>query len=98
MHFRHNNRRTTYTSGNKKLQAVKEEKNLGVIMQENLKIGKQVSAAALTANSMLDMIRRSFVNRKEKMMVRLLKKICYTSSRIDHSSVGPTHGEGYIKA
>ena len=44
---------------------MKEEKNLGVIMQENIKIGKQVSAAALTANSMLDLIRRSFVNRKK---------------------------------
>ena len=42
-------------------KAVKEEKDLVVIIQENVKIGKQVAAAALTANRMLDTILRSFV-------------------------------------
>ena len=73
MHFGYNNRRTTYTMGNKKLQVLKEEKDMGVIIQENLMIENQVTAAVLTANSTLGMIQRSFVNRDEKTMVRLYK-------------------------
>ena len=52
---------------------MKQEKDLGVIIQENIKIGNQVAAAALAANMMLGMIQRSLVNCEEKMTVRLYK-------------------------
>ena len=62
-----NNKNNIYNGGGGlNLQAVKEEKDLGVIT--HLNIGKQVAAAELTANRMLCMIRRSFVNCEEKMM------------------------------
>ena len=45
---------------NKELQTVSEEKDLGVIIQDNLKVDKQVAASVAKANKMLGMIRRSF--------------------------------------
>ena len=61
MHFRFNNTR--------QLQTVSEEKDLGVIIQDNLKVDKQVAASVAKANKMLGMIRRSFKSRDEKMML-----------------------------
>ena len=64
MHFRY-----TYTMNNKELQTVSEEKDLGVIIQDNLKVDKQVAASVAKANKMLGMIRRSFKSRDEKTML-----------------------------
>ena len=56
MHFGFNNTRHTYTMNNKELQTVSEEKDLGVIIQDNLKVDKQVAASVANANKMLGMI------------------------------------------
>ena len=56
MHFGFNNYRHTYTMNNKELQTVSEEKDLRVIIQDNLKIDKQVAASVAKANKMLWMI------------------------------------------
>ena len=56
MHFGFNNTRHTYTMNNKELQTVSEEKDLGVIIQDNLKVDKQVAASVAKANKMLGMI------------------------------------------
>ena len=64
MHFGY-----TYTMNNKELQPVSEEKDLGVIIQDNLKVDKQVAASVAKANKMLGMIRRSFKSRDEKTML-----------------------------
>ena len=60
---------------NKELQTVSEEKDLGVIIQDNLKVDKQVAASVAKANKMLGMIRRSFKSRDEKMMLQLYKSV-----------------------
>ena len=52
---------------------MKEEKDLGVVTQENIKIKKQVVSVELIANRMVCMIRRSLVNCEEKIMVKLYK-------------------------
>ena len=75
MHFGFNNTRHTYTMNNKELQTVSEEKDLGVIIQDNLKVDKQVAASVAKANKMLGMIRRSFKSRDEKMMLQLYKSV-----------------------
>ena len=58
MHFGFNNTRHTYTMSmnNKELQTVSEEKDLGVIIQDNLKVDKQVAGSVANANKMLGMI------------------------------------------
>ena len=60
---------------NKELQTVSEEKDLGVIIQDNLKVDKQVAASVAKANKMLGMIRRSFKSRDEKMTLQLYKLV-----------------------
>ena len=45
MHFGFNNTRHTYTMENKELQTVSEQKDLGVTIQDNLKVDKQVAAS-----------------------------------------------------
>ena len=75
MHFGFNNTRHSYTMNNKELQTVSEEKDLGVIIQDNLKVDKQVAASVVKANKMLEMIRRSFKSRDEKMMLQLYKSV-----------------------
>ena len=45
MYFGFHNTRQTYTMNNKELQTVSEEKDLGVIIQDNLKVDKQVAAS-----------------------------------------------------
>ena len=45
------------------LESAEEEWDLGVIIQRNLKVDKQCAKAAKTANSVLGMIRRSFINK-----------------------------------
>ena len=74
MHFEFNNTRHTYTMNNKELQTVSEEKDLGVIIQDNLKVDKQVAASVAKANKMLEMI-RPFKSRDEKMMLQLYKLV-----------------------
>ena len=60
---------------NKELQTVSEEKDLGVIIQDNLKVDKQVAASVAKAIKMLGMIRQSFKSRDEKMMLQLYKSV-----------------------
>ena len=57
--------------GNENVQGMKEKKK-DVIIQENLRIGKQVVAAASTENSLLCMIVRLFVNREEEKDVEIV--------------------------
>ena len=75
MHFGFNNTRHTHTMNNKEIQTVSEEKDLGVIIQVNLKVGKQVAVSVAKANKMLGMIQRSFKSRAEKMMLQLYKSV-----------------------
>ena len=75
MHFGFNNTRHTYTMENKELQTVSEQKDLGVTIQDNLKVDKQVAASVAKANKMPGMICQSFNSRDEMMMLQLYKSI-----------------------
>ena len=63
MHLGFNNFQATYSMDGLQLQTVSEEKDLGVIMSDNMKWEKQCSSAVLKANRILGMIKRNFVDR-----------------------------------
>ena len=59
------------------LETVEEERQLGVIIQSNLKVDKQCALAARTANSVLGMIRRSFINKGLDIILLLYKSLVH---------------------
>lgn len=75
MHFGKNNRKEQYSMCNTTLQVVEEERDLGVIVQNDLKISAQCSKAVKTANRVLGMISRSFVSRSKEILIPLYKTL-----------------------
>jgi len=65
MHLGHNKKKIEYEMGGMKLALTLEEKDLGVIFNEKLQVGKQFLKAANKANQILEMIKRTFVSRKK---------------------------------
>ena len=61
MHFGYNDNMANYKLNDENLEVAKEERDLGVIMQNDLKCRLQCIKAVSTANKVLGMIRRSFV-------------------------------------
>ena len=57
------------------LESAEEEWDLGVIIQRNLKVNKQCAKAAKTANIVLGMIRRSFINKGVDIILPLYKSL-----------------------
>jgi len=55
----------------KYLEEVVEERDLGVIMQRDLKCSKQCLEAVSTANKVLGMIRRTFSIRDKEIILQL---------------------------
>ena len=64
MHFGKHNIKADYIMGGKTLQVVKDEKDLGVIIQYDLKVSQQCTKAVNTANKVLGMIFRAFTYKK----------------------------------
>jgi hypothetical protein len=54
---------------------VTEEKDLGVIMQSDLKWDKQCSKSVKTANRILGMIKRSFYSLNKEVVLNLCKSL-----------------------
>jgi ribonuclease P/MRP protein subunit RPP40 len=75
MHFGYKNPRQQYCIGDNILSVVEEEKDLGVIIQNDLKVSQQCSKVVKTANQILGMIRRSFQNRSKYIMLLLYKSL-----------------------
>lgn len=71
MHIGSKNRGEIYSIEGRKLQEVMEEKDLGVIVTNDLKGTKQCKAAAAKANRVLGMIRRTFATRDKKILKKL---------------------------
>ena len=61
--------------GEKPLQSHENEKDLGVIVQSNLKVDKQCCKAANEANRKLGMIKRGFRNKSRAVMLPLYKSM-----------------------
>jgi len=75
MHMGFNNNLVQYDMNDVKLECVSEEKDLGVIINEDLKCEKQCSEAARKANRMLGMIKRNFVDRSKETIIPLYKSL-----------------------
>ena len=75
MHLGRNNVKAEYEIDGTKLDEVDEERDLGVIMQKDLKCNQQCSRAVKTANRVLGMIKRTFTYLNKENMLLLYKSL-----------------------
>src|SRR5690349_2989857 len=57
IHFGRNNPNTVYVLNNKTLKVVNDEKDLGIIVNQDLKVANQCAVAVKAANKTLDLIK-----------------------------------------
>jgi len=75
VHIGHNNPKEKYNLGGIQIDTLREERDLGVIIDESLKCRKQCVKAVNAANATLGMIKRSFVNRERQTILTLYKSV-----------------------
>jgi len=75
MHFGYKNTAAGYSLGDVNIQSGKEEKDLGIIINQTLKSSQQCIAAANSVNRTLGMINRTFVNKHSNIMLRLYQSL-----------------------
>jgi hypothetical protein len=75
MHIGLGNGKANYEMNDKYLEEVTEERDLGVIMQNDLKCSKQCLKAVNTANRVLGMIKRTFSVRDRDVILQLYKSL-----------------------
>ena len=73
MHIGSKNKEQRYVMNGKDLKAVLEEKDLGVIVTTEFKVGRQCAEVAKKGNRILGMISRTF-SCKSKVIVKQLYK------------------------
>ena len=83
MHLGRRNRRYEYVMDGKKIEAVEEEKDLGVWFGSNMKPTIQCEKAAKEANKALGMITRAFHYRTREVMVPLYK--AFVRPKMEHA-------------
>ena len=71
----YNNKQADYVMDDVNLECVTEEKDLGVIISEDLKCEKQCSEAVKKANRMLGMIKRNFTDRSKETIIPLYNSL-----------------------
>src|SRR6266536_1931380 len=75
IHMETGNVNTEYFMDGVKIQAVEDEKDLGVIINKDLKVSKQCIKAAKMGNKILGMINRSFEDKSKSTILRLYKSL-----------------------
>ena len=75
MHFGRNNVKADYSMCGIVLEVVKEERDFGVIIQNDLKISQQCVKSVKTANRVLGMIFRTFVYKSKGVVLQLYKSL-----------------------
>ena len=73
MHLGGNNKRFSYSMDGVRLEEVEVEKDVGVLVADNLRPSKQCSAAAAKANGVLGQISRAVKYRDKKTFMQLYK-------------------------
>ena len=75
MHLGKGNMEWNYVMNKQRLKVVREEKDLGVIITDDLKVSTQCGAAYGKASRMLGLINRTIRSRDPEVMVKLYKSI-----------------------
>ena len=75
LHFGFSNNSFDLTLGSKLLGVHESERDLGVMVQNNLKVNKQCCKAANKANRKLGVVKRGFRNKTREIMLPLYKSI-----------------------
>jgi len=75
MHMGYNNIQAEYAMNDVKLECISEEKDLGVLISDDLQNEKQCSAAVMKANRMLGMIKQNFADRSKETIIPLYKTL-----------------------
>ena len=65
----------TFTLFGKEIERVEQEKDLGIVLDKNLSFNEHVNQKVRKANSLLGLIKKSFVYMDEKVLVKLYKAI-----------------------
>ena len=73
MHFGRNNCRQEYTMGGHTLESSRQEKDLGVLIDQNMKPSAQCAKAALKANMVLGQLTRGCTWRDPENLTKLYK-------------------------
>ena len=87
MHLGKNN---PYYIGGDQLQPVKEHKDLGVLMDSNLKFHSHSSAVVNKANQVLGLVMKSFANLNEHTLPLLYKSLVRPHLEYANVVLGPT--------
>ena len=74
-HFGNNNAKENYSINNTVLKVVEEEKDLGIIVQNNLKVSEQCSRSVKTANRVRGMISKIFQKKSKEIIIPLYKSL-----------------------
>ena len=75
MHLGYNNPHADYFMDTMQIQEVHEERDLGVIVSDDLKWEKQCIAAVKQGNKVLGMIKRNFADRSKETIMALYKSL-----------------------
>jgi len=75
IHFGRDNPNTVYAIDGKSVKVVTEEKDLGIIVNKDLKVAHQCAVATKAANRILGLVKRTFSSRRKDIIVRLYKSL-----------------------
>ena len=75
MHFGYSNKDCNYEIDNQLLESVREEKDLGIIVSDSLKVSPQCIKAVKNANRVLGAIKRTIDNRSKDVIIDLYKAL-----------------------
>ena len=75
IHYGSNNEKQYYHLCDKKLRASNKERDLGIIMDENLNFTEQCNNAVRNANVILGMIKRTTRNKSKQIVTKLYKSL-----------------------
>ena len=91
LHLGNQNQQHEYRMCDTSLEAVREEKDLGVIVDEKLKFDTHTETQANKANKVLGLIRRTFDHLDEEMLVLLYRSLVRPHLEYCHPVVYPQY-------